>query len=271
MRNNWAERRARLDTLADINPSLHKHLTSERPKRMLALDGRGVLGVMEIAFIERIEALLREKYNDPQLSLADHFDIIGGTSTGAIIATALALGKSTAEIKDLYFNMVGDIFKRPLLSVPGLAPKFDGRILANKLRSELGERELQSSDLKTGLAIISKRMDTGSPWVLTNNPASAYWEDGDYIGNKRYKLRDIVRASTAAPFYYSPKPIKIVENEPPGLFVDGGLTPHNSPSLLLLMLANIEGYGFHWPIGKDNILLISIGCGWLRPRITQRK
>ncbi|MGD9786203.1 MAG: patatin-like phospholipase family protein [Hyphomicrobiaceae bacterium] len=243
---------------------------------MLALDGGGVLGVIEIAFLERIEAALRGKLRNPDLVLADYFDLIGGTSTGAIIATGLALGMTAGQIKRLYFDLADEIFQKPLFSIPGIGPRFDARILTNKLRGILGERQLQTTDLKTGLAIVAKRVDTGSPWVITNNPLAKFWEEGpvkpetntaEFIGNKRYLLRHLVRASTAAPYYYSPARMRIVESEDPGLFVDGGVSPHNNPALQLLMLASINGYGFNWSVSPDDLLLISIGCGWMRPRI----
>ena len=208
-------RRKRIsERLSRENPSLHHHLFGGHPKRILALDGGGVLGVIEIAFLEEIEALLRKRFGNEDLVLSDYFDLIGGTSTGSVIATALALGMSTKDVKDLYFNFARDIFKRPLFSVPGIGSKFDARALANKLRGILRERTMQSEDLKTGLAVIAKRVDTGSPWVLSNHPAMKYWEDPlpnsqtkkpDYLGNKNYKIRELVRASTAAPFLLQPK------------------------------------------------------------------
>lgn len=271
------EHRARKSAkLAAANPSLHRHLMGSQPKRILALDGGGVLGIIEIAFLERIEALLRTRFRRPGLVLSDYFDLVGGTSTGAIIATGLALGMTAGQLKELYFSLAHDVFRRPLFSLPGVGARFDARILANKLRGILGDRPLESQDLLTGLALVAKRVDTGSPWVLTNNPMSKYWDDPpinpatgapDYLGNRHYLLRDLVRSSTAAPYYYSPKRMRIVDGEPPGLFVDGGLSPHNNPALQLLMLASIRGYGFQWPVSAEQLSIISIGCGWMRPRI----
>ncbi|MEI5617533.1 hypothetical protein WB403_51465, partial [Streptomyces brasiliscabiei] len=77
----------------------------------------------------------------------------------------------------------------------------------------LKDMTLDSPDLKTGLAVIAKRIDTGSPWVLTNNPKSKYWDDPadhSYLGNKHFRVADLVRASTAAPSYFKPKRIRIV-------------------------------------------------------------
>ncbi len=261
--------------------TLQQHLTASKDgqKRMLALDGGGVMGVIEIAFLEKIEALLRKRHGNSKLVLSDYFDLIGGTSTGSIIATSLALGMPVADVKKLYFEFAPAIFRRPLLSVPYFTPRFSERGLIGRLQSVLGDRTLDTPDLKTGLAIISKRIDTGSVWVLTNNPESKFWNDTKpgpekgatgHLGNRHYKLRDIVRASTAAPFYFAPHQMKIIDKEPDGLFVDGGVSPHNNPALMLLMLAGIKGYGFNWPMLKERLMMISIGAGWVRPRITLR-
>jgi Patatin-like phospholipase len=259
--------------------SLKEHLDPARlPKRILSLDGGGTLGIIEIAFLEKIESMLASRAQSAsEFRLCDYFDLIGGTSTGAIIATALALGMSAAEIKDLYLRVGKKVFRRSFFRLPGIRPRFNASGLNKVLSDVLGERPLQSPDLKTGLAIIAKRLDTGSPWVLTNNPRSKFWDDPDpdavtgkrpHIGNKHYKLREIVRASTAAPYYFAPERIQIVDSEPEGLFVDGAVSPHNNPALQLFMLAGIKGYEFNWPIDRDKLLLISIGTGWRRPTLS---
>jgi uncharacterized protein len=246
------------------------------PKRILSLDGGGTKGIIEIAFLERIESLLASRTSNPtEFRLCHYFDLIGGTSTGAIIATALALGMTAAEVKTLYFRLAQKIFRKPWFGIPGFAPRFHARGLGKVLLEVLGERPLESEDLKTGLAIIAKRLDTGSPWVLTNNPRSKFWNDPDdaatgkvlHIGNRHYRVREVLRASTAAPYYFSPKKIRIVETEPEGLFVDGSVSPYNNPSLQLFMLAGIKGYGFNWAIDKEKLLLVSIGAGGRQPRL----
>jgi patatin-like phospholipase/acyl hydrolase len=67
------------------------------PKRILSLDGGGIRGVLTLQFLDRIEAMLRNRTGIPDLVLCDYFDLIGGTSTGSIIAAALACGFSVAR------------------------------------------------------------------------------------------------------------------------------------------------------------------------------
>ncbi len=81
-----------------------RQLFGPGPKRVLALDGGGVRGAITVAFLERIEALLSEHHRRP-VRLGDYFNLVGGTSTGAVIAGAMALGHTTAEIKKFYLDL----------------------------------------------------------------------------------------------------------------------------------------------------------------------
>ncbi|HTB63147.1 MAG TPA: patatin-like phospholipase family protein, partial [Opitutales bacterium] len=69
-----------------------------RLKRILALDGGGIRGVFSLQILKRIEEIFRQEKNNPKLVLRDEFDFFAGTSTGAIIATFLAWGRSVDEI-----------------------------------------------------------------------------------------------------------------------------------------------------------------------------
>lgn len=104
------------------------------PKRLLALDGGGIRGLVTLGYLARIEELLRRRYGREDLVLADYFDLIGGTSTGSVIASLLALGRPVAEIRDLYHTLGHQAFhpRRSLLGAVGrlLGAKFDERPLA---------------------------------------------------------------------------------------------------------------------------------------------
>jgi len=258
-------------TTEDLLPAKRDaHLFGPGPKRILSLDGGGVRGAATIAFLERIEALIEEIEGRP-VRLGDWFDLIGGTSTGAIIATALALGYRVSEIRTFYEQLAPKIFKRSFWRVTGWHAKFDSRRLMQELTNVIGPRTLDSPDLRTGLCIVLKRMDTGSDWIVMNNPRSVFWEtpaDGSFMGNRHLPLAHVVRASTAAPSFFEPELIEIASGRPPGLFIDGGLTPHNNPALLMLMTALVPAYGLNWRIGPENLLIVSVGTGSFQPTLS---
>jgi len=81
--------------------SRDRHLFGPGKKRILALDGGGVRGALSIAFLERLEKILTEIEGRP-VRLCDWFDLIGGTSTGAIIAAGLASGYSANQMHNFY-------------------------------------------------------------------------------------------------------------------------------------------------------------------------
>jgi predicted acylesterase/phospholipase RssA len=266
----------------DIRGSGALKLLRPGKKRILSLDGGGVRGMLTIAFLERLEDELRKQHDNPKLVLSDYFDMIGGTSVGAILATQLALGETVENVKKLFSDWCPSIFKPPALwrqpqrliplLGPLLVPRFDARYLEKRLKQKLGDLRLGSPQLKTGLCIVTKRVDTGSAWVLTNNPRSKFWLGDEsnerIVANKEYRLADVVRASAAAPHYFKPHKIEI-ELDPkkkPGLFVDGAVSPYNNPALQMLMLAGIGGYGLDWPLGEDNLFIVSIGTGSYRLR-----
>jgi patatin-like phospholipase/acyl hydrolase len=91
--------------MADRAPSLEEHFAAGGPKRILALDGGGIRGILSLGFLLRIEEILRERHgNDPAFRLSHYFDLIAGTSTGSIIAALLAQGESVQEVIQLFWN-----------------------------------------------------------------------------------------------------------------------------------------------------------------------
>ena len=335
------------ETAIDLSHPRDRHLFGSGPKQILALDGGGVRGAITVAFLERMELLLteeekrkklaaskggngpaarREKTREERFRLCDWADLVGGTSTGAVIAGALALGHTTAEIKDFYLQLAPKVFARPYLRIPGLQAKFDAGALRKEIDAIVQDRRLDSPDLLTGLCVVTKRLDTGSPWILANNPRAPYWESAapdpannrkGHTGNRHYRLSNLVRASTAAPHFFDPEVLAIIEDERKepladvnaklaghpwlsllvskiralrvlrredpdsqsdnnlpaaddthGLFVDGGVTPYNNPTMALLMMTQLGGYGIKWPLGPDKLCIISIGTGTHRTKLS---
>ena len=239
---------------------LGERLSHPGPKRLLALDGGGIRGLITLGYLAQIEATLRQRHDDPQLVLSDYFDLIGGTSTGSIIATMLSLGTPVGEIRDLYLQLGADAFqlKSSLFGVIGriLGARFDEKPLARLLQQKLGDRTLSSPDFRSGLVIVAKRADTGSVWPVVNLPEHKY---ADF--NKDMKLWELVRGSAAAPTFFKPQVVSDVGAGEAALFVDGAISMHGNPALLLLMVATLQGFGLQWPLGEDKMLLCSAGTG----------
>ncbi len=233
--------------------SLLDRLTRPGPKRILAIDGGGIRGALAAGYLQRIEAVLRERHGKPELVLADYFDLIGGTSTGAIIAAGLALGMSAQDITERYLTLGGAAFRKVLLPFKA---KFNELALAQQLESIFGERLLGDESLRMGLCIVTKRADTGSIWPLLNHPHGRY-----YAKNRGIRLRDAIRASTAAPTYFIPQNLEVGGGEI-GAFVDGGVSMANNPALQLFLVATLKGFPFRWPTGEDRLLLASVGTGY---------
>jgi hypothetical protein len=241
------------------------HLFGPGPKRILALDGGGVRGAITVAFLERIEAVLSQRLG-LEARLGDWFDLVGGTSTGALIAGALALGFRTEQIKEFYLRLAPRAFQPTRWGIPLFQAKFNANGLRAEILKIVQDRQLSSADLITGLCVVTKRMDTCSPWIVANNPRAPYWLDGaTHDGNGRYNLATLVRASTAAPHFFDPEEFTISKNQQ-GLFIDGGVTPFNNPSLALFQMATFKPFGICWPTGPDRLTVTSIGTGTYRPR-----
>jgi len=250
----------------------NRHIFGPGPKRILAIDGGGVRGVIALTFLAQIEAILRTRTKNPELRLCNYFDLIGGTSTGAIIAVGLALGYPVERLIDIYSSLSREGFKKSLLGFGGLlTPKFKEAPLAKAIYDRVQDETLGSDKLLTGVCIVAKRLDTDSVWVMHNNPLGKYYGDDNPakkfkgIPNKDFPLRNLLRASTAAPSYFMPQSIEVAHDDDgkvvKGLFVDGGVSPHNNPALLMFMLATINGYKFCWPTGADRLMLVSVGNG----------
>lgn len=238
-------------------------------KRILALSGGGVRGVVEVAFLEAIEAHYRQTYGQ-RTRLCDVFHLVGGTSTGALIAAAIALGRPASDIKDFYLDRASKFFSNRKWWRLGRAPIFDCAGLEAEIRSDIGDIQLGDSAIQNYLAIVTKRLDTGAPWIVNNIPSAPYFDDphdNSYLGNKHYDLVSLLRAATSAPTYFSPQRIKIAKDGQYGLFVDGGLSPYNDPSMALLMLVRMSSYGLNWPMGPENLFVLSLGTGRFRHRM----
>jgi hypothetical protein len=246
--------------------SLHERLRRAGPKKLLALDGGGIRGVLSLEILRKLESVLRAASGRADYRLADYFDYISGTSTGGIIAAGLAIGMSVDDILKFYEDSGAQMFE-PARLRDRLKYHYQSEPLAKMLKAVFGETtELGSEALETLLLLVMRNATTDSPWPISNNPWAKYNEAAHPACNLKFPLWQLVRASTAAPTYFPPEVILVNGRE--FIFVDGGVTMYNNPAFQMFLMATVDRYWKNapeaqrgWPTGTDRMLVVSVGTG----------
>jgi hypothetical protein len=244
---------------------LAERIRQPGPKRLLALDGGGLRGLLTIEILARLEELLRNAMGDVNLVLADFFDYVGGTSTGAVIATCISLGLPIDRIREFYLEGAEAMCKpAPFfrqLYYRHLGTGISERIQKVLRHEERGDRLLGDPDLRTLLLAVMRNATTDSPWPVSNNPFAKYNQRDRDDCNLNVPLWQLIRASTAAPIFFPPQDIPIGKHV--FTFVDGAVTVYNNPSFILFLMATLPEYRLEWEMGEDKLLLVSVGTGVL--------
>jgi predicted acylesterase/phospholipase RssA len=243
------------------------------PKKILACDGGGILGLISVEILARLEAALRSELGKPDLVLADYFDFVCGTSTGAIVAACIATGMSMEHIRAFYVGSGQQMFDRAAL-FKRLHYSYNDEPLAKLLREELNRAlgyaphdppaRLGDPGLRTLLMMVLRNHSTDSPWPVSNNPRAKYNQRDRRDCNLDLPLWQLVRASTAAPTFFPPETVIFAPDTPQEyrfVFVDGGVTTYNNPAFLALQMATAAPYRLDWPTGTDRLLVVSVGTG----------
>jgi len=241
-------------------PALWTRLASRyadlRPRKMLALDGGGIRGMITLQILKRIEQIVGQ-------TLGTYFDYIAGTSTGAIIAAGLARGKTVDDLIRFYRDAGPLMFDERTLFARWKS-LYSSDPLAKELKKVFGENTtLSPDDLDCLLLVVTRNATTDSPWPVSSNPEAKYCSPERSDCNLKLPLWQLVRASTAAPVYFPPEVIQLDKNDPKKdfVFVDGGTTAYNNPAFLLYRMATLAPYNLEWERGEEKLLLISVGTG----------
>jgi patatin-like phospholipase/acyl hydrolase len=268
-----------------MNKRFEECIDAGVPKKILACDGGGILGMMSVEILAELEANLRAKKNNPDFLLSDYFEFICGTSTGAIIAACISAGMSMDLIRGFYLDSGKQMFDKAFI-LKRLRYSYNDEPLAKKLRTVLnralypGGNEtpatLGDPNLRTLLMMVMRNHTTDSPWPVSNNPNAKYNQRDRGDCNLNLPLWQLVRASTAAPTFFPPEVVVFAENtsrEYEFIFVDGGVTSYNNPAFLAFQMATAKPYGLNWSTGDDNLLIVSVGTGSAakaRPNLKER-
>ncbi len=224
--------------------------------KILSLDGGGVRGYLTILMLVKLEKYLQEKNNDA-LTIGERFDLIAGTSTGAIIAALLALGNSAEEILELYEKDIPYIFswKRRFL-ISWIYSKYNNKRLKEKAIEYFSTDTFK--DVKIDLLIPAVNLINAEHKIFRS----------DFLDKNDLSrlISDAVIASSSAPTYFSAH-----KSNDGSFYSDGGIVANN-PSLLAILDAldfKRESKNTRYnrkikkasPSSLDDIILISIGTG----------
>ncbi len=207
--------------------------------RILSIDGGGIRGIIPGCVLVTLEEKLQKKAGDPKVRIADYFDMVAGTSTGGILSCILLCPGShlnptrprftAKEAVALYLEKGDSIFSVPTLhrirSLGGLA---DEKYPADGLEKSLREyfTDLRLSELLRPTVITAYDIKRRNTFFFKQHLARV---EGSSNPGRDFLVRDVARATSAAPTYFEVPQIESLHGVPYPL-VDGGIFANN-PSL----------------------------------------
>jgi uncharacterized protein len=236
-----------LEEVRQMNASAS--MKGDRQLRILSIDGGGIRGIIPAKVLARIEELTKKP-------VAELFDVIAGTSTGGILALGLtcpgAGGKpkhAASDLVDLYVNKGAEIFTKSWFTEEEqiLAPKYRASHLEQALAEYLQDARLK--DAVTRVTVTSYETERRKPFFFRSVRAAKDPSRYDFF------MRDVARATSAAPTYFPPH--KIATTSPDYFsLVDGGVFANN-PGMCAYVDALAE-------IGATpDVVMVSLGTGTL--------
>ena len=181
-----------------------------QPLRVLTLDGGGAKGFYTLGVLTEIEAMV----GGP---LYQKFDLIFGTSTGSIIASLIALGRSVDEILALYRAHVPTV-----MSEKTRAGRT--RALTELAKTVFGDTSF--TEVKTGIGVVTAKWLTERPMIFKANVAQAHGRAGTFVPGFGVSIADAVRASCSAYPFFERTVVKTSKGESIEL-IDGGYCANN--------------------------------------------
>jgi len=218
--------------------------------RVLSLDGGGAKGFYTLGVLKEIEGMLG-------CPLYKRFDLVFGTSTGAIIAALIALGYEVDQIHALYKEYVPTIMKTKSRASKSQALKnLADKIFENK----------KFDAVRTGVGIVTTKWIIERPMIFKANVAQAHGRIGTFSPGFGCTISDAVQASCSAYPFFNRKMVSTESGDDVEL-IDGGYCANN-PTLYALADAIIA-----MKIAPESIRAVSVGVGVYpepKPRLLMR-
>jgi predicted acylesterase/phospholipase RssA len=206
--------------------------------RVLSLDGGGAKGFYTLGALKEIEAAVGHP-------LCEKFDLIFGTSTGAIIAALLGLGKSVDEIETLY--------RLRLIEVMGEVLPGKKTAALEKLAKDAFE-DLRFDAFKTDMGIVGTRWADDRPIIFKTNPGQAYSGKNTFEPGFGCTIADAVVGSCSAYPFFKKKMVTTGRGDSIEVR-DGGFVANN-PTLYAIADATVAFGHAH-----EDVRMVSIGVG----------
>ena len=206
--------------------------------RVLTLDGGGAKGFYTLGVLKEIEAMVR-------CPLHQKFDLVFGTSTGAIIASLIALGHGVDSILELYRKHVPTVMSERTAEARS-------RALQNLATEVFGDAAF--TDVKTGIGIVTAKWLTERPMIFKGSVAQAHGRVGTFVPGFGVSIADAVRASCSAYPFFERTVVRTSMGEDIDL-VDGGYCANN-PTLYAIADA-VHALRRE----RNDIRLVSVGVG----------
>lgn len=224
--------------------------------RILGIDGGGIRGLIPALVLSRLERAAG-------VPATRMFDLIAGTSTGAILAAGLTKPDPLPAdaLANLYIARGGEIFSRSPISYIRAAvsgPKYDAAPLERVLSDCLGDAPLSACTTPTLIPCydIERRE---AHFFKSWRAAGRLNPKGETAAAVDFAIRDVVRAATAAPTYFSPALIHSRSGERLAA-VDGAIYANN-PAMCALAEARVI-----FP-NASRFVVVSLGVGEFRKAI----
>lgn len=206
--------------------------------RILSLDGGGAKGVYTLGILKEVEALIGRR-------ICDEFNLIYGTSTGAIIAALLGLGKSVDEVKKHYFDIVPDVMGQRTKA---------GRSAALRKHAAQLLGDTRFDEFVTDVGIVTTHYELTRPMIFKSSFKQAHGMKATFKPGFGCTVADALVASSAAfPFFERVR--LVTENQGEPELIDGGFIANN-PTLLAIA-DGVKAYN----IPKGNLKVLSLGVG----------
>jgi len=224
-----------MTAFSKFNDRAGRRIPSKPTRRhVLSITGGGLLGVIPAAMLLRFEELGKAAHGK-DYRLCDSFDLVGGASTGAVIATGIAMGMPAEEIASFYLHEAPIGFRPRRFSIPMLHDKLDDVSLRGHFARHTGGKRLCREDLECDLMIVTKNMCRSVPMALSTLAGDRAPQAclGAELRGDPFPLDSLLRASTAVPGLYRPELLRTGAGGAPEVCIDGGLSPFNNAAPLL--------------------------------------